>query len=242
MLVPGWLLGVIAKCLEKRPDNRFANGVELHEAIIKNSDEHAASYAYDNSDSAVLKRENERLKALLAQHQGSSGKVAAAAAVAMAKPDGQPKAPSPFLNRTKRHDGWLNTSSLGSLKPVIIGLGILLASLALFAAYSSFSSADPEAIDSVAFKAEKQRIVDSLDNAERLNAQRVQDSIDDARRVSASREPVSYQPNNDRSSEKQRERRKKEEEKQWEREKKDAEKLKEELKKQFEKLKEGKGD
>ena len=34
MKVPSWLLGIIRKCLEKRPENRFANGAALQEAIL----------------------------------------------------------------------------------------------------------------------------------------------------------------------------------------------------------------
>jgi serine/threonine protein kinase len=37
MNVPGWLLKLIYKCLEKLPETRYANGMELHEAIIQNS-------------------------------------------------------------------------------------------------------------------------------------------------------------------------------------------------------------
>jgi serine/threonine protein kinase len=37
MNVPDWLLKLVYKCLEKSPDNRYANGMELHEAIIENS-------------------------------------------------------------------------------------------------------------------------------------------------------------------------------------------------------------
>ncbi|MES2276143.1 MAG: serine/threonine-protein kinase [Bacteroidota bacterium] len=37
MSVPGWLLKLIYKCLEKLPENRFADGMELHEAIVQNS-------------------------------------------------------------------------------------------------------------------------------------------------------------------------------------------------------------
>ncbi len=36
MKVPSWLLGIIKKCLQKRPENRFANGAELQEAILNN--------------------------------------------------------------------------------------------------------------------------------------------------------------------------------------------------------------
>lgn len=37
MRVPAWLLTLIYKCLEKLPENRYANGDELHDAIIENS-------------------------------------------------------------------------------------------------------------------------------------------------------------------------------------------------------------
>lgn len=33
MQVPGWLLHLITKCLEKLPENRYADGIALHEAI-----------------------------------------------------------------------------------------------------------------------------------------------------------------------------------------------------------------
>ncbi|WP_295671386.1 serine/threonine-protein kinase [uncultured Mucilaginibacter sp.] len=37
MQVPGWLLDLIADCLEKLPENRYINGMQLQEAIIENS-------------------------------------------------------------------------------------------------------------------------------------------------------------------------------------------------------------
>lgn len=37
MQVPDWLVSMIYKCLKKKPDNRFKDGVELHEFIISNS-------------------------------------------------------------------------------------------------------------------------------------------------------------------------------------------------------------
>ena len=37
MDIPEWLITLIYKCLRKKPENRFANGRELHEFIINNS-------------------------------------------------------------------------------------------------------------------------------------------------------------------------------------------------------------
>ncbi len=53
MLIPLWLLAVIAKCLEKLPVNRFRNGIELHEAIV-NSISAKAVFAYSPMTAAIL--------------------------------------------------------------------------------------------------------------------------------------------------------------------------------------------
>ena len=37
MQVPEWMLRMIYKCLEKKPENRFVNGTELHNYIIYHS-------------------------------------------------------------------------------------------------------------------------------------------------------------------------------------------------------------
>lgn len=67
MQVPAWVLGIISKCLEKSPENRFKDGQELHEAVL------SFSTTANNSDSAesvpALKREIERLNGLLTQYQ-----------------------------------------------------------------------------------------------------------------------------------------------------------------------------
>lgn len=65
MQVPGWLLSIIYKCLEKRPHDRYEHGMALQDAIVQNSVSPAAT---DNSLEA-LKTENETLQIQLAQLQ-----------------------------------------------------------------------------------------------------------------------------------------------------------------------------
>ena len=67
MLVPGWLLNVVARCLEKLPQNRFASGMELHEALVVNSISASADETAI-STIAALKTENRQLRARLSQH------------------------------------------------------------------------------------------------------------------------------------------------------------------------------
>ncbi|MFD0792151.1 serine/threonine protein kinase [Mucilaginibacter litoreus] len=60
MQVPHWLLAVINKCLQKRPENRYPSGVELYEDIVSNS------FAADTKvNNAALLAENERLQTLV---------------------------------------------------------------------------------------------------------------------------------------------------------------------------------
>jgi serine/threonine protein kinase len=68
MNVPIWLQDVIARCLEKSPSDRYANGVELHDAICNQVGHHPVVFKEVLSDEtnkklALLQIENERLLA-----------------------------------------------------------------------------------------------------------------------------------------------------------------------------------
>ena len=71
MQVPYWLLQIIAKCLEKVPENRYASGVELQEAIVNGSLQAADTYPQQQEvlSTSALQSENERLQAQLLQYQ-----------------------------------------------------------------------------------------------------------------------------------------------------------------------------
>ncbi|WP_217452210.1 hypothetical protein [Mucilaginibacter humi] len=59
MNVPQWLLNLTYKCLEKLPENRYANGMELHDAIIQHS---IANIKLDDSpkiDETIIQQEPE---------------------------------------------------------------------------------------------------------------------------------------------------------------------------------------
>lgn len=69
MQVPGWLVNTILKCLEKSPDDRFKNGMELHSYIIHNSTMPVANREASALNATILQAENERLRTLLIQYQ-----------------------------------------------------------------------------------------------------------------------------------------------------------------------------
>jgi serine/threonine protein kinase len=54
MDVPQWLIDLAYKCLEKLPDNRYANGMELHDAIIQHS---IANIKLDDSPKPIIQQE-----------------------------------------------------------------------------------------------------------------------------------------------------------------------------------------
>jgi len=72
MQVPQWLLKLIEKCLQKLPKDRFSDGTQLHDAIVRGSI--TASDSFDIAgglSNAALRSENERLHNQLMQYQQS---------------------------------------------------------------------------------------------------------------------------------------------------------------------------
>ncbi|TFF39307.1 serine/threonine protein kinase [Mucilaginibacter psychrotolerans] len=63
MQVPGWLLNIIDKCLQKSPESRYVDGNELHSAIISGS--LATGGALNVIGPATLLNENEKLQTQL---------------------------------------------------------------------------------------------------------------------------------------------------------------------------------
>lgn len=58
MQVPEWLLSLIYKCLEKRPEDRFANGIELHDHICHHR-------IYTNEVAGLVKNEDHRWQSIV---------------------------------------------------------------------------------------------------------------------------------------------------------------------------------
>jgi serine/threonine protein kinase len=93
MQVPLWLLKVISRCLQKVPQNRYADGLKLQEAIVKSSISEAGGLIELSSDhstgnslirpadlagTSLLQMENERLQTLLLNYQEEAGQLKAA--------------------------------------------------------------------------------------------------------------------------------------------------------------------
>lgn len=69
MQVPEWLVRMIYKCLEKKPEARFVNGTELHNYIVYHSSSPVATNRVATDALNSLKSENEKLRSENAQLQ-----------------------------------------------------------------------------------------------------------------------------------------------------------------------------
>jgi serine/threonine protein kinase len=203
MQVPEWLLEVIYKCLEKKPENRYQDGIELHKAMVSHSDQAVKGNANDPESDSVLQREVNRPNAPLLQYQEATATV-----------------PRPAKIRDRQRDEDLidkkTKSGITISKPVFFTLVVLLAGLGALAAYSFLNKepqseeaatlpieglaladsagltpedysigASPVPIDTAALNAENQRLRDSISLLRKLNARRIQDSVKQAKKYSA---------------------------------------------------------
>ena len=75
MQIPEWLLSMIYRCLRKKPEERFANGIELHNYIFVNSVSNTRSQFDTVPESAwqgqaeKLLKEKQQLQQQLAQKE-----------------------------------------------------------------------------------------------------------------------------------------------------------------------------
>ena len=74
MNIPAWLITAIYKCLKKKPENRFINGMELHEYIINNSiqatDQNYSEYQFTGKDNfQKLVKEKDQLQQQILQYR-----------------------------------------------------------------------------------------------------------------------------------------------------------------------------
>ena len=65
MLVPSWLLNLIYKCLEKKPEQRYGNGMDLYDALKQ----HNIANDYQEHDLSALQKENAAMQKQLEKLQ-----------------------------------------------------------------------------------------------------------------------------------------------------------------------------
>jgi len=116
MQAPGWLVTMIYKCLEKKPFNRFTNGMRLHDYVVNNSisTENKIERAGDDLtkmalQNEALQQENQQLKQQIIQLKDEME-------------EGSPlnQAPPPDYNHSKSKSGLPNAVYF---LLILVGLG-----------------------------------------------------------------------------------------------------------------------
>ncbi|WP_207425388.1 serine/threonine-protein kinase [Pedobacter sp. SYSU D00535] len=144
MQVPGWLLEVIGKCLEKKPENRYEDGVKLHEAILINSTKSAENTGAALGSAAAVQTEISQLQSQVLKYEQES------------------RQKDQEIERLRRmlannEDGSAGTavladsSSVSISKTALFALIFLVVGLGAFAAFSFFSDKNAKAENSLSF-------------------------------------------------------------------------------------------
>lgn len=172
--VPQWLINVISKCLEKRPSDRFRNGIELHEAISGSiSGKRAFAYV------PVVGATPEETPLGSNQFPGY---------IPPSEDIKHASSSTLFGFHPKKGYTKPNHKSISKRQIAVLGAIVLVILLAIFAGYSGLRKPGLVTTDTAALSAENQRLLDSLSD---LESQRISDSIADAERLRA--QQLSYQ-------------------------------------------------
>ncbi len=153
MKVPGWILEIIHKCLEKDSALRFKNGVELHDNIVKNFSAEIGNTQATARRADLLKKENNELKEKLLILEGRE----------------ITQSPRDSLN-------YVDSGKVNLSKPLFYGLLIALFGLIGSTAYSFYTN-EPDVKDSQIVNSVDSISIDSTGLANEPE-KRVQDNFD----------------------------------------------------------------
>jgi serine/threonine-protein kinase len=156
LLVPDWMISLVYKCLEKKPENRFANGMELSEYIILNSTlsakkEEAGAEQSDRLkvETKKLLKEKDQLQQVILKYQhevSAKDKELEELTRMVTQKDNEVQN---LKQRTIPGDGYTEPVQRGVSKTAFIALLFLTIGLGGFATYSFFKNRGP-ATDSLA--------------------------------------------------------------------------------------------
>jgi serine/threonine-protein kinase len=147
--MPDWLVSMIYKCLEKKPENRFTNGVELSEYITLNSTlsakkEEAGAEQSDKlqAETKKLLKEKDQLQQVILKYQhevSAKDKELQELTRMVAQKDNEVQ----NLRQSVAGDGYTQPVQRGVSKTAFIALLFLTIGLGGFATYSFFKNRGP---------------------------------------------------------------------------------------------------
>ncbi|MDQ3683146.1 MAG: serine/threonine protein kinase [Bacteroidota bacterium] len=143
MNVPGWLVSAIYKCLEKKPEKRFKDGIALHDYITLNStltinkgEVSSQTLTSFQGENQKLLEEKEKLQGFLAEYQGLSEKMDAELKFLRADLEQKEKELKDSLDNPPAYTYQNSPVRNGVSKSAFFALLFLTVCLGVFAAYS----------------------------------------------------------------------------------------------------------
>jgi len=122
--VPGWLLTLISKCLQKNPADRYADGTELRE-VIKHS---VISVKDDTASTLIQQNEKDALELKLQEEAAKTSRL------------------QQEITQLKNSQAAFNNSSKSRSKTLLIGIGLLLIGMGVLAGHYLFNSGNAVAV------------------------------------------------------------------------------------------------
>nr|WP_294796001.1 serine/threonine-protein kinase [uncultured Mucilaginibacter sp.] len=133
--VPGWLLTLISKCLQKNPADRYANGTELREVI-----QHSVISVKDDTESAlILQNEKDALELKLQEEAAKTSRLQQE--ITLLKNSQAEFKAAPVIASVPH-----NSSGKSMSKALLIGVGLLLTCIGALAGHYLFNSGKAVAV------------------------------------------------------------------------------------------------
>jgi serine/threonine protein kinase len=127
--VPGWLLTLISKCLQKNPADRYADGTELREVI-----QHSVISVKDDTESAlILQNEKDALELKLQEEAAKTSRLQQE--ITQLKNSQAAVKAAPVITSAPH-----NNSGKSMSKALLIGIGLLLTCMGVLAGRYLFNS------------------------------------------------------------------------------------------------------
>lgn len=133
--VPGWLLTLISKCLQKNPADRYADGTELRQVI-----QHSVISVKDDTESAlILQNEKDTLELKLQEEAAKTSRLQQE--ITQLKNSQAAFNPTPVIASAPH-----NNSGKSMSKTLLLGIGLLLTCMGVLAGRYLFNSGKAVAV------------------------------------------------------------------------------------------------
>jgi serine/threonine protein kinase len=169
MGVPLWLLNMVNKCLEKKPEKRFASGIELNEYIVSSRLQSVSETGANKGELTLLQQSNDKIVKEKNELQKLAQRLEQKAAAQQIEIDQLKNALSQEVTTVETNTDVepIQNDNVVSKKSfyVVLVLTILFAGLA---AYGFFRNSSTNGVETAAANTDSASVIDSNGNVQKL--------------------------------------------------------------------------